>query len=222
MYVSSTGSCDSSVTVSISTMDGDRVVDPGNTLTLLCVVTNATNMTQVMWTGPQPQVPLSETDMSFNDATNEQTSTLMIANVNYTDGGDYMCSVMLDNTNYSDSIFIVIRPTISPPELMARAGSTTSNFTCNVQSLLASSVVWYMYDQNGGSGEIVTTGSGSGMVAYVDTMLDFMTVMFDDAGLYQCAVNATDRGLGEITSSNATLTGKHECSLSALSFQCEH
>ena len=185
------------------------MVDPGSILTLICVVTNVTNSTQVVWTGPEGS--LSETSMSFNGAMNEKMSTLMIDNVSYTNGGTYLCSVMPNDTTYSDSVFIVIRPTISPAELMARADSTSSNFTCNVQSSLAS-VVWYMYDLSGGGGEIVTTGSGSGMMAYVDTVLDFMTVMFADAGLYQCAVNATAQGLGEVTrSGNATLTGEHVC-----------
>ena len=191
----------------MTTISGEQVVDPGGTLTLTCVVTDAMNTTQVMWTDPAGTT-LNETNSSFDNTSSTLESILAIDDLEYVDGGTYTCSDPMNST----TIFIVIRPTIYPSELTAISGTTTSNLTCNVQSSFASNIDWYMYDLRGSEGQI-TTGSGSGMMAYMDSMLDFMTVTFTDAGLYQCEVNATGYGLGEIRSNNATLTGKHRCPL---------
>ncbi len=187
-----------------------QVVEPGTDLTLICNVTCASNTTQVVWFSETGE--LGETSCTFDQDTSTHISLLTLANINYNDGGQYICYV--PSSDVFNSAVIVIAPTISPPEISSTVGDNAFSFTCNVQSSLSSTISWYKYDLEDELQQIsFTTDDGSGSaiaISFNNIMLNFENVTFEDAGVYQCSV--IDNELGEITSANATFTGSQSFS----------
>ncbi len=186
-----------------------QVVEPGTDLTLICNVTCASNTTQVVWFSETGE--LGETSCTFDQDTSTHISLLTLANINYNDGGQYICFV--PSSGVFNSAVVVIAPTISPPEISGTVRDNALSFTCNVQSSLSSTITWYKYDLEDELQEISFTtddGSGSAIAISFNNVLNFENVTFEDAGVYQCSV--TDNELGEIRSANATFTGSFRLS----------
>ncbi len=194
------------------TVTNSQVVDLGSNVTLACNVTDASNTTTVMWNGPNGQLNES---VIFYESTSVTVSNLVLNSVSYDDGGTYTCNV-IDSSNLSNSTVIIVAPTITPLELRSSVGDNSSVFMCDVQSSLSSTTSWFMYDLGGNVQEVISSdigsdiGSGSGMLPLMfnSAILDLGDVMFEDAGMYQCAVNSSE--LGVVRSQNATLTGRYD------------
>lgn len=202
-----------------------QIVDPGGSLLLMCNVTGVSNCTDVIWRGPNG--PLND-NCSVSD-NNSLVSILAVMNVNYTNGGIYSCCV--NDSGPTNSTLVLIRPTISPPELLTSAQSSTS-LVCNFQSSPKPVVRWIMYSlddimqelmENTGSGSLDSGSgflhSGSGflepgsgrdsseneLTSVNNDTLEFDPVMFQDAGIYQCVVSFS--GFDDTAEANATITG---------------
>ena len=188
-----------------------QIVDPGGSLLLMCNVTGVSNCTDVIWRGPNG--PLND-NCSVSD-NNSLVSILALMNVNYTNGGIYSCCV--NDSGPTNSALVIIRPTISPPELLTSAQSNTS-LMCNFQSSPNPVVRWSMYSLDGILQELMNnTGSsfvepGSGCdssenesTTFNNDTLEFNPVMFQDAGIYRCVVSFS--GFDDTAEANETITG---------------
>ncbi len=125
----------------------------------------------------------------------ENSSTLMLSNVDASDGGDYTCVVFnsAGNTSATTSVFIMPYFTVQPDDAGSANGSSIS-LTCQAEAFPSPSYEWILV---GGS---IRSGLSVGSeVLVVDPLL------FGDEGDYVCNVTSAET---VISSNTVTLSGK--------------
>lgn len=192
-------------------------VQPESEALVSCNVTGAINFISVMWTGPDGRV-LAETDRA--SSSDSVISMLRIANISYSEGGNYTCTASSIAGSISTTISVLIYPRLSPSVLTARQGENQT-FTCERQTLGMFSVSFERIPEGSGmllpsmdgsevlSQEIGSGGSGLFMDGSElfprETAFTFQPVSFGDEGMYQCVVS--DSQFGQMLSDEALLIG---------------
>ncbi len=125
----------------------------------------------------------------------ENSSTLMLSNVDASDGGDYTCVVFnsAGNTSATTSVFILPYFTVQPDDAGITNGSSIS-LTCQAEAFPSPSYEWI---QVGGS---IRSGLSVG-----SEVLVFDPLLFGDEGDYVCNVTSAET---VISSNTVTLSGK--------------
>ncbi len=125
----------------------------------------------------------------------ENSSTLMLSNVDASDGGDYTCVVFnsAGNTSATTSVFIMPYFTVQPDDAGSANGSGII-LTCQAEAFPSPSYEW-----------IQVGGSIRSDLSVDSEVLVFNTLLFGDEGDYVCNVTSAET---VISSKTVTLSGK--------------
>ncbi len=125
----------------------------------------------------------------------ENSSTLMLGNVDASDGGDYTCVVFnsAGNTSATTSVFILPYFTVQPDDAGITNGSSIS-LTCQAEAFPFPSYEW-----------IQVRGSIRSDLSVGSEVLVFNPLLFGDEGDYVCNVTSAET---VISSNTVTLSGK--------------
>ena len=126
----------------------------------------------------------------------ENSTTLMLANVNASNGGDYSCVVFNNAGDDSASTFVFISPYFTAqPENRGGSNESNINLICEAEAFPAPQYQWARVE-----GETIRDA----ILGVNSTMLSFSPLVFGDEGSYFCNVTS---GRVTIQSDVVTLTG---------------
>ena len=137
---------------------------------------------------------------------NETSNSLMLLEVNSSDGGIYTCLVSNPAGNSTSSVTLYIEPYITtvPSEGERVEQGDAVTFYCDAEGFPAPNITWWKVDMNK-----ITLASENGT-------LKFSSVTYDDFGTYQClasAVTPDGMQLEEASPPLSVLTGVFHRSL---------
>ncbi len=128
----------------------------------------------------------------------ENSSTLVLSNVDASDGGDYNCVVFnsAGNSSATTSVFILPYFTVQPNDAGSSKGSSIS-LTCQAEAFPSPSYEWKLVGRSVRSDLSVSS-----------EVLVFDPLLFGDEGDYVCNVTSAET---VISSNTVTLSGKCLC-----------
>lgn len=129
------------------------------------------------------------------DSAGATSPTLLVANVQASDGGEYTCVVTNAAGSDSASTFLYVAPyfTTQPSNMLATTGSSIM-LLCEAEAFPSPNYQWGRVDGDQIRADIINIAS----------MLVIDSVMFEDAGAYYCNVSSLTE---TIRSLDATITG---------------
>ena len=165
-------------------------VDSGETVTLYYEFSSLPSHTDVNCIGPD-SVVFKEIRMDNNTQQSIRVD-IKISSVNYTHGGEYLCTANNSAGDITGTTILLVRPVVKPREVLAMNGDNVT-LMCLVQSFPEPSYVWEMFRDSNDSDTFpdefgFVSGSGENMMA-THPFLDFEPILYGDAGVYRCMVD---------------------------------
>ncbi len=185
------------------TITGPMTANRNDMVVLTCSGSGQGNLT-ANWTTTAADQSLSVTEES------NTVSTLTIAAVEASNGGEYTCEITNENGSANATTVLRVRPYIAshPMDISTLAGMN-QNLEC---SALGFPDPTYRWEKQEGEGvDNATLGSGGGLMMTffplneTSNQITFLPVDFSDFGVYRCVASNV---AGDATSHEATLTGK--------------
>ncbi len=152
----------------IDNISNDQTYSRGDNATLICSALGGPNLF-FRW----------QANSSYLDG--ENSSTLLLSNVDASDGGEYTCVVFGSGSNVSESVSVLISPyfLVEPQDIIGSNGSSVE-LLCAAEAFPSPSYQWVKQDES--IRESLTMSSSGNLI--------FNPLLFGDEGRYFCNVSS--------------------------------